>query len=139
MIELLAAWIVVASIVHADVRPALLRLPSIVRLGDISYSVYLVHFPIMCIVAKLMFLAVGDANHIQLAAMLVLFTAVPTFFLADLQYRYVELTGIALGKQLLDALRRRTPLAQPRMSTPAPHPTPPVASPDPAAAQEAAR
>lgn len=71
--------------------------PFVVRLGEISYSTYLVHFPVLNIVAC--FVPV-HWPIIARGVMLFGIGAPITLGLSLLLYRYVELTGIALGKHL---------------------------------------
>ena len=111
LIELTGAAAIIAAANSGSVP--LLRSRLTKSLGDISYSIYLLHFPIMC------FIALGLANIPALRGQtpvetLLLFTLTlaATIAGATITYRLIELPCIALGKQVADRLRRgATPLA----------------------------
>ncbi len=88
------------------VRPiAFLRGPFLIWLGDISYSLYLIHFIVMSALAKII-----GAIHAPvdiLAATLMLATLAASIPLAWVAYVYVEKPGIALGKKLIGAMKQR--------------------------------
>ncbi|KPH81458.1 acyltransferase family protein [Bosea vaviloviae] len=115
--EGIAAAILIALVVTRREAFGWLAARPLVVLGDISYSVYLLHFPIMAAVAivgggMLGLAAFGIWPLSALALMLT--TLALTLPLALLSYRWVELPGIALGNAALSALRLRPALAQPR-------------------------
>ena len=91
--------------------PVLLWRPTRV-LGDISYSLYLVHFPIMCLLAKGLQLAAPGVEPaiggIWAGALLFAATTLLSLPAAWASYHYVELPGVRLGKRLW----RRAPVAQ---------------------------
>lgn len=89
-IQGIASFIIVASI--NTQRPALLRWPPLVWMGDISYSIYLIHFPIMCLLA----------HYVHGGLMLGIVTTLITLPVSWLLYEYVELPGIKLGKLAWD-------------------------------------
>lgn len=81
-----------------------LRLMPLQRLGDISYSLYLIHFPIMSSLALLPIFQIWSPDVSALGLMaLTLAVAAP---LAFLSYHYVELPGLALGKAITQSLGR---------------------------------
>ncbi len=86
------------------VRPvAFLRSPFLVWLGDISYSLYLVHFILMSALAKIIGAIPAPVNVLAIALMLATFAvSIP---LAWLAYSFVEKPGIALGKKLIGAMK----------------------------------
>ncbi len=69
------------------------------RLGDISYSIYILHFPIMCTAATFMSLTF-KTNTNYMALLLIAGTVFATLGAAELSYRFVELSGIRAGKVL---------------------------------------
>lgn len=82
---------------------AVLRSPPCLFLGRISYSLYLVHLPIL--------LALVCALHVRFGlAAPVLIGPVVSLFAATLMYRWIELPGIALGKTVTS--RRAAALAR---------------------------
>jgi peptidoglycan/LPS O-acetylase OafA/YrhL len=84
---------------------AVINLPWIQRLGETSYSTYLIHF--CCIwLAKAAILRIDP--HIDVKGMLVVMLAsvLPLTFLAsELLFRFVEKPGIQIGKRLADRIR----------------------------------
>jgi peptidoglycan/LPS O-acetylase OafA/YrhL len=96
------AWCVVAAgLVAIMCQPGpmatVLALPPCKFLGDISYSLYLVHFPI------LMAIVYGLSPKIGLVPAIVLAPVVSTL-VATAMHRYVELPGIRLGKRAAAAI-----------------------------------
>ena len=89
-----------------------LKRRSLVALGDWSYSLYLLHFTVMCGVAKAMQLLGASAlDSVTRSLLLCVLTTVITIPLSALAYRYVELPGIALGNRVSAAMGlRRSPV-----------------------------
>lgn len=86
------------------VRPiAFLRRPFLIWLGDISYSLYLIHFIVMSALAKI--IGAIRAPVDVLAATLMLATLAASIPLAWIAYVFVEKPGIALGKRLIGAMK----------------------------------
>jgi len=86
------------------VRPvAFLRNPFLVWLGDISYSLYLIHFILMSALAK--FIGTLQAPVDVLAVALMLATFAASIPLAWLAYSFIEKPGIALGKKLIGTMK----------------------------------
>ena len=79
--------------------PRWLVAAPLVALGDISYSMYALHFPILIALARLPVLAALPPDGAALALMaLAPVVTVPAAFLA---YRWIERPGIALGQRWL--------------------------------------
>ena len=85
-----------------------LRTHSLIRLGDISYSLYLIHFILMSALAK----ALGTINAPSdgLAAALMASTLVSAILASRVSYSLIEIPGIALGKKAIGAINRTTGL-----------------------------
>jgi peptidoglycan/LPS O-acetylase OafA/YrhL len=96
-----------------DMAPLKFKLPSIawnplVELGTISYSTYLIHWPIL----TLLDLFIPAHSTILLRAVMLL-TSIPLILLSSmLLYTYVEKPGIALGR-MLTSKPRTLPLLEP--------------------------
>jgi peptidoglycan/LPS O-acetylase OafA/YrhL len=79
---------------------------AITGLGEISYSFYLIHLPIMCLLANLV--ARLPMDPIWRSLTLLAVTLPPSLVASVLMYRWIERPGIALGRRLVGRLRRRT-------------------------------
>lgn len=93
------AGVVVVAFVAQDRVPRWLVAAPLVALGDISYSLYALHFPILAALSKLPFL--GNLAPDIAALLLMALTLAVTLPAAALAYRWIERPGIALGKRLL--------------------------------------
>jgi peptidoglycan/LPS O-acetylase OafA/YrhL len=89
-----------ALIVLASARPGfrhMLRKPLIQFFGKISYSMYLIHFPVLMVSASWL----SDDFGMPIAALLALG---PIFLLSYFSYHYVERPGIRLGRRFIERL-----------------------------------
>ena len=87
-----------------------LRNRMVKGLGDISYSVYLLHFPIMCFLAvALSHVMTGHALTPWTSIVLCLLTIAATIAASVGVYRGVELPFISLGKRVAGRLYRKPP------------------------------
>src|SRR5262249_5031973 len=89
----------------ASEKVFLLRWRGLRFLGDISYSVYLLHFLVLCTVIKA-FTSLQQASGIRLSIYVLAFaltcvTCAVTILLSWLTYVYVEEPGIEFGKRVL--------------------------------------
>ena len=80
-----------------------LRCRAAVRLGDISYSLYLVHFIIIAITAKLISQWQIEGDYRAVALMISTFLL--TLPVAALTYERIEKPGIAIGKRIMGAFQ----------------------------------
>lgn len=99
-----------AGLIYLAAAPGWLRTAlsasPIKALGDISYSLYVIHFPVLVALIYII-----PAHGSRLAP--VLLAPLLSILLATLMFKYIEQPGIALGKRLAAHMRlRRTPLAQ---------------------------
>lgn len=100
LIEGLAAVAVIGGIVNGAF--AMLSHSSLRRLGDISYSVYLLHLPIAYSVARVVDYAFIGSTLTDFGPILTaLGTVLISLPLAVLSYRFIELPGVDLGRRLL--------------------------------------
>jgi peptidoglycan/LPS O-acetylase OafA/YrhL len=100
-VEALAAFGAIGAILYSGAGFSLLRQRSMIMLGDISFSVYLLHFPIMFIMAKVVAaLPMAALPPLGQAVMLTAMTIAVTVPAAYATYRWVERPGVWLGKQL---------------------------------------
>ena len=107
--EALLAVLIIAIFAFGDNRPQWAGKPSWVWLGDISYSVYLVHFPVMCFVGT----AIGAAGFAFSGPLWNIAVAIGTLALtiplSGFLYRHVEKPGIEWGKNALTRLKLGRP------------------------------
>jgi peptidoglycan/LPS O-acetylase OafA/YrhL len=110
LLELAAATLIIGALIGANEKVYLFRSRVLRFLGDISYSLYLLHFVVLCTVVKLFTLlqwASGTSVSIYVLAVLATcVTSTVTILLAWLSYVYVEEPGIKLGKRVLEFLGR---------------------------------
>jgi peptidoglycan/LPS O-acetylase OafA/YrhL len=106
----LGATLLVALIVCGGRVGWLLARRPTLWLGKVSYSLYLVHFPLM-----LFFVSLYPALPLPAALAA---TLVSALVLSELFYRFVERPGIKLGKAIGSLARRRTPPSEAAPSLP---------------------
>jgi peptidoglycan/LPS O-acetylase OafA/YrhL len=102
LLEGLGAAILV-GVVHSWPKPfTLLRHPAVVWMGDISYSLYLLHLPILGIVAAIVNEKAGLLMFDPLASMAVVtvLTVGASVILSAVTYRWVEIPGIHAGQRV---------------------------------------
>jgi peptidoglycan/LPS O-acetylase OafA/YrhL len=101
LIEGVAAFFLVGALASEHGRIQALRSRWAISLGNVSYSFYLIHFPVAILLAKLLSRAFSDeTNAIAATAILMASGLTVSLVLAFLIYRFVELPSIALGKRI---------------------------------------
>jgi len=103
IVEAIAAAFCVHLLASAN-RPSLLKSPAVTRLGDVSYSLYLFHFPIMCIFG--VWISGLGISATGATAILVLSTIIVTYAVSEISYRYIEMSGIRAGRWMAGLLHR---------------------------------
>jgi peptidoglycan/LPS O-acetylase OafA/YrhL len=102
----LAATVLIGGVARSWTGLGFLRTRPLVNLGDWSYSIYLLHFPIMCLVAKAMQLAGAAAlDPVVRSLALTAITLAAVIPLSAVSYRFIELPGISLGARAVAELR----------------------------------
>jgi peptidoglycan/LPS O-acetylase OafA/YrhL len=101
LVESALAAGIIALLVFARQRVAVLASRALVFLGDVSYSLYLLHYVVLCTLAKLFTLAGLDVAPIPRCLLLAAATCLLTVPLAWLSFTYVEKPGVRLGKIVL--------------------------------------
>lgn len=113
LVEGIAAAFLIGDLAaeHGQIR--WLRSRWAVRLGDLSYSLYLIHFPVALALAKFLSLAFAeDGSAIRATAFLMVLGVPISFGLALLIYRLVELPSIELGKRIVNrSIASNTPVS----------------------------
>lgn len=99
LVEATAAGVLILFLATRNGGVAWARARTLIFLGDISFGVYLFHFPVMAAMAKLPILHSVSADFASL--LLMLLTLIVTIPLSALTYKFVELPGIAAGRLLL--------------------------------------
>jgi peptidoglycan/LPS O-acetylase OafA/YrhL len=101
LVEGIAAFFLIGSLASEHGRIRLLRSRWAVWLGNVSYSLYLIHFPVTILVAKFLGRAFSSTTSATTAtAVLMPIALAISFGLAFLLYRLVEIPSIALGKKV---------------------------------------
>jgi peptidoglycan/LPS O-acetylase OafA/YrhL len=105
LVDAILAAVVVAIFAFGSRKLQWASKPRWVALGDVSYSIYLVHFPVMCFVGTAIGLAGFAFNGPLWNIGLAVGTLMVTLPLSFLLYERVEKPGIALGKAALRRLQ----------------------------------
>ena len=105
-IEAFSAMCLIGTIVLGTTHFPILRHRLSIFLGDISYSLYLLHASVLVFVAgfgqEVFKIPLFTTNATLATLSLAFFTLLITIPLATLSYRYIELPGIELGKRVLN-------------------------------------
>lgn len=108
LVEGVASAVIVIAIAQGQF--ALLRNSVLMRLGDWSYSLYLVHLPVLLIIIKILDPAFGLADNRNAWSVVITFlTAALSLTVAAFFYRDVELPGMRVGKILGERSKRLLP------------------------------
>jgi peptidoglycan/LPS O-acetylase OafA/YrhL len=111
VIEMLISFIIIYCLNHSGKPMPALENKPIAFIGDISYSAYVIHFPILFSLAPLLIEMLGTAwvRAHPFASVLLLATVVlgTTIAAATLCRHYIERPGERLGKALNNALQER--------------------------------
>lgn len=114
LVEAIGAALLIVAIVYTPIDLPWLRSKPAAEMGEISYSFYLLHFPVMCIAAKLIALVVSPAQSPgSFTVLLVAAVMGLTIPLSMLCYRWVEVPGVALGSRAVARLRRKPDVQEP--------------------------
>lgn len=102
LLEGLFATILLAGAVTMSGRIEWLRRPQVVRIGDLSFGIYLLHFPVMSALAWGLYRAFGVGGQSPLLHTLLLLgltwaVVVPA---SSMAYRWIELPCISAGRRL---------------------------------------
>ena len=101
LVEGLAAFFLIGLLASEHGAIRLLRNGSAISLGNVSYSLYLVHFPVAIMVAKMLSRIFSDGtNPITATVVLMVFGLAVSLGLASLIYRFIEIPSIAFGKKV---------------------------------------
>jgi peptidoglycan/LPS O-acetylase OafA/YrhL len=110
LVEGIAAVFLVGALASEHGRVALLRSRWAVSLGDVSYSLYLIHFPVAILSAKLLSrMFSDDTSVITATAILMGCSLTISFVLASLIHRFIEIPSIAIGESLSKQIILRRP------------------------------
>jgi peptidoglycan/LPS O-acetylase OafA/YrhL len=110
LVEGTAAFFLIGALASEHGRVRLLRSRWAIGLGNISYSLYLIHFPVAILVAKILSGVLSDGTSAATAtALLMAFGLAISCSLAFLIYRFVEIPSIAFGKRVSKRFIPSTP------------------------------
>lgn len=96
----LAAVILMAAIVSEYYRP-MKEIPLMVFLGDISYSLYLVHFSLRIFIIRFLPDNLSNGQNI----LIFMFLMLCSILLATLFFHFIEKPGIKLGHRIAEKMR----------------------------------
>lgn len=97
----------ILSVIRSHIIRAVLRMRPMVYLGEISYSIYLVHFPLLLglfILSNLMGITIPASSHLYFIGFLLI-----TVAMASVTYRWVETPGRRFFSQLVGRSRAVIP------------------------------
>ena len=101
LVEGIAAFFLIGALASEHGRVRLLRSPWAIWLGNISYSLYLIHFPVAILVAKILSRVFSDGTSATTAAAVLMTSGLAiSSGLAFLIYRFIEIPSIAFGKRV---------------------------------------
>jgi peptidoglycan/LPS O-acetylase OafA/YrhL len=101
LIEGLAAFFLVGALASDQGRIRALRSRWAISLGNSSYSLYLIHFPVAILLAKLLSRVFSnETSAIAATAILMAAGLTISLALASSIYRFIELPSITLGKRV---------------------------------------
>jgi peptidoglycan/LPS O-acetylase OafA/YrhL len=101
VVESIAAFFLIGILASEHGRIRLLRSSSAISLGNVSYSLYLIHFPVTILTAKILSRIFSDQTSSATAtASLMAVALVVSLGLAFLMYRFIEVPSIAFGKRV---------------------------------------
>jgi peptidoglycan/LPS O-acetylase OafA/YrhL len=95
-VEASGAALLISALTSDALDARWLRSMALQRLGERSYSLYLVHAPILVLIAS----ALPRMSPIAAMIVLAVATAVVAIIISGLIFRYAELPGMALGKKI---------------------------------------
>lgn len=96
VLETVGAVLLIAALASRTVNSQFLEGRSLRALGDWSYSIYLIHFPVL----RLLAYSMPPLHPVLATVILAIATVTITCALAALIFRHVERPGIALGKRM---------------------------------------
>lgn len=122
LVEAALAVIMIVLVVYSGAQVRVLQSRGALFLGDISYSLYLWHFLVLCLVGKAMAVATTayglDLAPIPKTLLVAVLTTAITIPLSWLSFEWVEKPGIQMGKWLSRHLAARMgPRAAPALDT----------------------
>jgi peptidoglycan/LPS O-acetylase OafA/YrhL len=98
----LSAW-VIGLLVFPEARIGVMASRPLLFIGDVSFSIYLLHYVVVCTLAKLFALAHLPLGVMPLAILLASLTCIISVPLAWLSFEFVEKPGVQLGKFVMAA------------------------------------
>ena len=104
-VEAMCCFWILAVVIHGGRPLKFLDIKPLSWLGEISFSFYLIHVPIMCLLAYPV--STLKLDTISLSFLLLFLTLPTSLFLSTLMYRFVERPSIELGQQALAKVMTR--------------------------------
>ena len=109
IIEIGASFVIIYAIFHKNIDLGFLKKPVVFYIGEISYSIYVLHFPILFALVYVLDLVIGAPairNHpIFYTLDLGVATLAVTIGLSALNFRFVELPFQSIGRALSERIK----------------------------------
>ncbi len=100
LVETFFSAIIISILISTPI--AWLQSRFLTFIGDISYSIYLLHFVVLCLIAKAFALVHLSVDTVAMTLLLASATYAATIPLAWLSYLYIEQPGVRLGKAIVN-------------------------------------
>jgi peptidoglycan/LPS O-acetylase OafA/YrhL len=113
LVEGVAAFFLIGVLASERGRIRLLRRSWAISLGNLSYGLYLIHFPVAIFIAKMLSAVFSDQTSSTVATLVLMaFGLTASLGLASLIHRFIERPSITFGKRLSKQLGLiRSPMA----------------------------
>lgn len=102
-INIIGSTMYIIGVMYSSLFMRLFSVKPFLFLGKISFSVYIVHLPVICSVSSFCFIKMNNwrVNYLQSMFTTLVVTIITTFGLSSLYYKYIEINCNKLIKRVL--------------------------------------